>query len=441
MRVVVLGALAALTAVLSSVSGADAQSTTTDPGASTSSSASTSTTAPPPSPSTEPPASTPDTTAPPPDPGAGPEGEDTSSTEDPLVGEAPAEPAPDTDVTVPPPDGSYGGQGSFEPSPVLWSSVRSAENKLADTEDRLATAVDELYNARLKVKELNVRREGLRGDQLDALAELEEAEEVLTNRSIAAFVGADTEAEAVVGLLQAADHDRRIDNWTKSRLLSVALDQDDEAIEDYRRLRQDLDQDVVATAEAIRRVERRAAGAEAEAEAIVAEREAAADELEAFAAGSAIYISGVRFPVAWPYDTPLIDSWGFPRMPGTPDEHWHEGIDLFAPAGTPLVAAERGVIIKISTGRLGGLTFWLRGESGAEWYYAHLQSYADGLHVGQVVEAGQVLGFVGNTGNAVGTPPHLHLQLHPDGGDPVNPYPLLHVTSQRDLAAMNGEDG
>ncbi len=437
MRVAGLGALAALMAVTASTTGAGAQSTTTDPGSS-------STTAP--SSSTEPPPPTPDTTVPPAttttpvDPTASPPDGETTTT-DPLVGEAPAEPAPDIDVTVPPPDGSYGGQGSFEPSPVLWSSVRAAEAKVTDAETRLSNAVDDLYDARLRVKELNLRRDTLRGDQREALDELGEAERVLATRSIAAFVGADVEAEAIVGLLQSADYERRSDNWIKSRLLDVALDRDDAAIEDYRRLRRRLDEDVVATAEAIRSVERRAAQAQAEAAAIAEERDVAIDELEAFAAGSAIYISGARFPIAWPYDTPLIDSWGFPRMPGTPDEHWHEGIDLFAPAGTPLVAAERGVIIKISTGRLGGLTFWLRGESGAEWYYAHLQSYADGLHVGQVVEAGQVLGTVGNTGNAVGTPPHLHLQLHPDGGDPVNPFPLLHTISQRELAAMEAGGG
>ncbi|MGI9599102.1 MAG: M23 family metallopeptidase, partial [Acidimicrobiales bacterium] len=114
----------------------------------------------------------------------------------------------------------------------------------------------------------------------------------------------------------------------------------------------------------------------------------------------------------------------------------HEGIDLFAAQGTPLVATERGVITKVGVGRLGGLKFWLKGESGSEWYYAHLDSFAPGLADGIVVEAGQLVGFVGNTGNAIGTPPHLHMQLHPNGGQPVNPYPLLKIVSDIDLAAI-----
>ena len=123
-------------------------------------------------------------------------------------------------------------------------------------------------------------------------------------------------------------------------------------------------------------------------------------------------------------------------MTGTADAHWHEGIDLFAPAGTPLLATERGIVTKIGSGRLGGLRLWLRGESGTDWYYAHLSGFAPKLSEGQVVEAGDVLGYVGTTGNAVGTPPHLHMQVHPNGGDPVNPYPLLKVVSDRELAIL-----
>ena len=173
------------------------------------------------------------------------------------------------------------------------------------------------------------------------------------------------------------------------------------------------------------------------AEAAVVELDAAVDqariELEAFKAGSEIYVDGVVFPIAGPYSVPLINSFGFPRMPGTPDAHAHEGIDIFAPRGTPLVAAERGVVGRIGNGRLGGLKLWLRGESGADWYYAHLDGFAPGLHDGQVVEAGELLGYVGNTGNAVGTPPHLHLEIHPNGGAAVNPYPLMKVVSDLDL--------
>jgi murein DD-endopeptidase MepM/ murein hydrolase activator NlpD len=176
------------------------------------------------------------------------------------------------------------------------------------------------------------------------------------------------------------------------------------------------------------------------AERLVTEAEdgivAAEVELATFRAGSEVFIDGVRFPIEGTYSFPLIDSFGFPRMTGTADEHWHEGIDIFAPRGTPLVAVERGVVLKVGTGRLGGRKFWIKGESGTEWYYAHLDAFAPGLVNGLVVEAGDLVGYVGDTGNAVGTPPHLHLQMHPDGGRPVNPFPLLNVVAEREQATL-----
>ncbi|MEL7208207.1 MAG: M23 family metallopeptidase [Actinomycetota bacterium] len=441
-----MATLVALSATAAAQSGGPPTTTTPPP----------STTAPPTSPS--PPTAPPTSAAGPADPSGGAPGPGTpvpgdgattattivdsdqpTTTVDPLIDEAPGESAPESEETVPPPTGAYGDQGAFEPSPVLWSSVRAAETKLAEAEGRLHDAIDRARAARRRRKELEQVRRDLRTEDQVALDELDEAERVLQERSIAAFVGADIEALALIGRLRAVDHDRNLDGWIRSRLLAVALEADDHAIDEYRRLRSELDRSVTTTASAMRRTERQLDQAEVDAEVAMIDRERAAEEYEAFAAGSAIYIGGARFPIAWPYDTPLIDSFGFPRMPGTPDEHWHEGIDLFAPAGTPLLAAERGVILRVSTGRLGGLTFWLRGESGADWYYAHLASYAPGLAAGQVVEAGQVLGFVGNTGNAVGTPPHLHMEIHPGGGEPINPYPLLKVLADREQADRAGQ--
>ena len=97
-------------------------------------------------------------------------------------------------------------------------------------------------------------------------------------------------------------------------------------------------------------------------------------------------IHGFVFPVAGP--TQFIDSFGFPRMPGTEYEHWHEGTDIMTAAGTELVACERGVVTRMGTNVLGGIALWLRGESGVSYYYAHLSGYAPGVGVGMVVEAG-----------------------------------------------------
>ncbi|WP_217550886.1 M23 family metallopeptidase, partial [Pantoea sp. GbtcB22] len=72
---------------------------------------------------------------------------------------------------------------------------------------------------------------------------------------------------------------------------------------------------------------------------------------------------------------------------------------------------------------LGGQQLWLKGESGTSYYYAHLSAYAPDLKVGQLVDAGTLVGLVGHTGDAYG--PHLHFEVHPGGGPAIDPYPIL----------------
>jgi murein DD-endopeptidase MepM/ murein hydrolase activator NlpD len=111
----------------------------------------------------------------------------------------------------------------------------------------------------------------------------------------------------------------------------------------------------------------------------------------------------------------------------------HEAIDILAPRGTPVIAADDGTVKKLFTSVPGGLTVYeFDPDQRFCYYYAHLDRYADGLHEGQQLHRGEVLGYVGTTGNAPKDTPHLHfalIRLDPDKrwwkGTYVNPYPLL----------------
>jgi septal ring factor EnvC (AmiA/AmiB activator) len=126
------------------------------------------------------------------------------------------------------------------------------------------------------------------------------------------------------------------------------------------------------------------------------------------------------FPVDGPHS--YVDSFGAPRSGG----RTHKGTDILAAYGTPVVACVSGTISRTTptdTG-LGGITIWLNGSNGSSYYYAHLSRIADGIRKGASVGAGQVLGYVGHTGNA-GSCNHLHFQIMPGGGAAVDPYPTL----------------
>jgi murein DD-endopeptidase MepM/ murein hydrolase activator NlpD len=113
------------------------------------------------------------------------------------------------------------------------------------------------------------------------------------------------------------------------------------------------------------------------------------------------------------------DTWGAPRSGG----RRHKGTDVFAPMGSPSYAVTDGVITRMSWSSNGGKQVYLRGNDGNEYFYAHMSSYV--AHQGQRVSAGELIARVGDTGNAAGGAPHVHFEVHPGGGTPVNPYPYV----------------
>lgn len=139
-------------------------------------------------------------------------------------------------------------------------------------------------------------------------------------------------------------------------------------------------------------------------------------EIAARGSGPLPPVDGKVCPIGAPNG--FMDSWGFPRSGG----RRHKGVDMFAAHGTPLYAVTDGLVRRVWSNRLGGLSVDLLADDGDRYYYAHLSEAV--VESGERVRAGQVVGANGDSGNARGTPPHLHWQYHPGDGPAVNPYPL-----------------
>lgn len=136
------------------------------------------------------------------------------------------------------------------------------------------------------------------------------------------------------------------------------------------------------------------------------------------APGASPYLS--VFPVAGANS--YSDDFGAPRHQGR-----HEGVDIMADRGTPLLAVADASVVRLSRAEtgLGGISLWLERADGTQYYYAHMTTITPGLDVGSRIGVGQVVGSVGNTGDARYGAPHLHFEVHPGGGAATDPYPHL----------------
>jgi murein DD-endopeptidase MepM/ murein hydrolase activator NlpD len=145
---------------------------------------------------------------------------------------------------------------------------------------------------------------------------------------------------------------------------------------------------------------------------------AAAPVTPRIAPGASPYL--LVFPVAGANS--YTDDFGDARHQGR-----HEGNDIMADRGTPLLAVADARVIRLSRTEsgLGGISLWLERADGTQYYYAHMTTITDGLAEGSKVAVGQLVGTVGNTGDARYGAAHLHFEIHPGGGSATNPYPHL----------------
>lgn len=146
------------------------------------------------------------------------------------------------------------------------------------------------------------------------------------------------------------------------------------------------------------------------------------------------YQGTLAFPIPGKTSRNIDSFWGDPR---DGDARKHEGIDVFAPRGTPVLAVTDGRVSRVGNNRLGGKVVWVfDSKRGYTQYYAHLDSQA--VSAGQRVSQGDTLGFVGNTGNAITTAPHLHFGIYKTRRGAVNPLPF--VLDRRSLKPLAEEN-
>ncbi|MCP4434304.1 MAG: peptidoglycan DD-metalloendopeptidase family protein [Actinomycetia bacterium] len=314
-------------------------------------------------------------------------------------------------------------QRPFDPgsNQVLDAKVRELQEELLSKQRLLDEIQVTLAELGQRVDSLTAELEELNEESRANIAAAAAAEKALREHTVDAFVNGSSDEK--LAMVRTGDP---VQLGVARELLGSVVDSDEELIRRHEEAQARLDARQEKLLAEYTEAQNRYAELSARFAETVEDTVSQALALKAYEAGAQVYVKGFVFPVQG--EVEFIDSWGYPRMTGTAQAHWHQGTDIFAPMGTPLVAAESGEVFKVGQVGLGGNRLWVRGDSGTEYYYAHLIAFAEGMVDGVRVNAGDVVGYVGDTGNAKGTPPHLHFQVHPNGGDPVNPYPLLKAT-------------
>lgn len=301
--------------------------------------------------------------------------------------------------------------------------LRAARARADRAATELAKAETQLGELEAEIRDLEARTAGAQA-RLDALRA--SVREVAVRR----FINADAS--------QMSSLDPDINTQARADALSrYATQGNQDAVDDYTaasddlaRATEQLNEKKDAQRDAVTTLQKRRAALEQEfrrLQALEAERQAAERRRREAAARSSRSVSirsAPTGPIAHgafvcPVQGPVAfsDTWGAPRSGGRA----HKGVDMLAPRGTPVVAPVSGTVSHRGNS-VGGLSFHLQGDNGHYYYGTHLASYAN-VGAGHV-QGGTVIGYVGDTGNARGTP-HLHFEIHPNGGAAVNPTPTV----------------
>jgi murein DD-endopeptidase MepM/ murein hydrolase activator NlpD len=285
---------------------------------------------------------------------------------------------------------------------VLTDRLTKLDRRLAATEKEMG-AVRQRYAARARA----AYQGGFAGDQLLVMLTSDDPSQVVDRVSLYA---ASTRGDQAI-LRRGA---------VLRRQLRAQREELDQARRDLDKVQRELAADTAAMRAVLDRLGREDAAREA---AIAARDRAAraralAASRPAPRASRSVRMSG-RYACLVGPNHAFRDTWGAPRSGG----RRHKGTDVFAPMGSPSYAVTDGVISRMSYSSNGGMQVYLRGNDGNEYFYAHMSSYV--ARQGQRVSAGDLIARVGDTGNARGGAPHVHFEVHPGGGAPINPYPFV----------------
>ncbi len=331
--------------------------------------------------------------------------------------------------------------GSLAPAAAGAAPIDDARASVAEAQQAADAAAARYEEAIGRLERIGADIEDRKARIAAGKQEAAELSVLARRRAVEAYIGRDTLADGRF-LIDGGDP---LDEIRRQKLLARTKEDEDEAVERLAQLTDDLAREQQQLESERAQQERAVEQVQAEQEAVQAqlqEAQAAVDlleeqlrreqeaqrarELAVEAARSAsnrdngkdysgAYVStGLVCPVQGAVS--FIDSWGFPRHQGP-----HQGVDLMAVTGTPDVAVVSGSVT-FKEGGTSGLGAYLQGDDGNLYYYFHLSAYEGGpRHVGQ----GEVIGYVGNTGDARYTAPHTHFEIHPGGGGAVNPYPSV----------------